>query len=231
MSATPASAGGWGTLFQRPTPEAPRKPSASETAAKTVGHAATRLDAAYRRQMEAVSKARAEEAALLCTILAGVRAALPALVSPLLLLDVSARGRPSLLHLRALPLFGNAPQPRTASPGPMESLFLLEDGTFLRVRFTGATTLTDEGRLALAADRLEGIDVRHVLRDHQVEEVAAVLQRALSHQTTRREAQARDAAAYVARLQALRLLLTPLLRSHRSLGLAHAKRGGRVPLG
>jgi hypothetical protein len=175
---------------------------------KGIHREATRLDAAYRLQMEAVSRARAEEAGLLSDLLQGVRPALPALARPLLVLDVSAPSRPGLLHLRALLLFGETPRATVrGSPVRVEGLFLLDDTSLLRVRFTGARTPTEVGQPAFAADRLEGLEVRRLLRDHGVADVADVLTRAISSETSRRRLQLRDVEWHVERLQALRALL------------------------
>ena len=138
-----------------------------------------------------------------------MRPALPGLASPLLVLDVSARGRPALVHLRAFLVFGESPEATLRqSQAPVEGLFLLDDASFLRVRFTGATSPTESGPRALVADRLEGVEVRGVLRDHPVQEVVDVLGRGIAAQAARRRAQVRDVEAQVGRLQALRVLLT-----------------------
>ena len=84
---------------------------------------------------------------------------------------------------------------------------LLEDGTFLRVCFTGSRTWTEAGRSAFAVDRLEGVELRRLLRDHSLAELIDVLLRALSEHHLRRTAQARDTQTHLERLQALRVLL------------------------
>ncbi len=204
---TAVSSLGWDSVFRRPTRE--QRPDARLRArAGAVSEAATRLDAAYRLHMEVVTSARAEEAALLSTVLAAVRPSLPALVRPLLVLDTSAPGRPELLHLRAVLVLGETPRPTAAgSPKPLEGLFLLEDAAFLRVRFTGKAVPVQGGRLAFAATHLEAVDVRRVLRDHALDDIAAVLHTAITAETMQRRAQAGEVAGHLARLQALRLLL------------------------
>jgi hypothetical protein len=196
-------------VFEKPTREQAPELALRLACAKAIHREATRLDAAYRLQMEAVSRARTEEAALLSEVLLAVRPALPGLASPLLVLDVSARGRPGLVHLRAFLVFGETPETSLrASQAPVEGLFLLDDASFLRVRFTGATSPTPAGPRALVADRLEGVEVRGVLRDHPVQEVVDVLGRGIAAQAARRRAQVRDVEAQAARLQAVRVLLT-----------------------
>jgi hypothetical protein len=196
-------------VFRKATREQSPDPELRKECARTIHREATRLDAVYRRQMEVVSRARAEEAALLCDVLAAARPALPGLASPLLVLDVSLPSRPALLHLRAFLLFGATPEPGVrASQQPAEGLFLVDDATFLRVRFTGVTAPTDAGPRALCADRLEGVEVRGVLRDHGAQHVVDVLERGIAAQAARRRAQVRDVEAHVARLAALRTLLS-----------------------
>ncbi|MGO8971633.1 MAG: hypothetical protein ACLQDQ_18900 [Myxococcaceae bacterium] len=205
MTAVPS--GAWDSVFRHPTRE--QRPDARLRArAGALCEAATRLDAVYRLRMELVSRARAEEAALLGDVLDALRPALPALARPLLLMDSSAPGRPKLLHLRALLLFGETPKPRApSSPKPLEGLFLLEDAAFLRVGFSGETVPAGCGGRAFAAQCLEAVEVRRVLRDHALEDVASVLHAAITAETGQRRAQASDAAALLARLQALRVLL------------------------
>jgi hypothetical protein len=196
-------------VFEKPTREQAPELALRLACAKAIHREATRLDTAYRQQMEAVSRARTEEAALLSEVLLAVRPALPGLASPLLILDGTARGRSALIHLRAFLVFGETPEASLrASQAPMEGLFLLDDASFLRVRFTGATSPAAAGTRALVADRLEGVDVRGVLRDHPVQEVVDVLGRGIAAQAARRRAQVRDVEAQVARLQAVRVLLT-----------------------
>ncbi len=210
MPAAPVKAAsrvGWDVVFRRPTREQPPEPALLRRA-QTLPEAATRLDAAYRMQLEAVSRAHAEEAALLGALLEGVRAALPALVQPLVLLDVGAPSRPQLLHVRTVLVFGEMPRPTPlATQQTREGLFLREDASFLGVRFTGATTRTEGGHIAFATDQLEAVELGRVLRDHTLDDVAGALQQALSAQTIHRHARTREVAAYVGRLQALRLLL------------------------
>jgi hypothetical protein len=91
--------------------------------------------------------------------------------------------------------------------GRTEALFLLEDGTLLRIRFTGATTSSEVGQPAFAADRLEGLEARRLLRDHGAGEVAAVLARALGTETARRLTGVRDVEQHIERLKGLRALL------------------------
>ncbi len=201
------SSGAWDRVFRRP-PREQRPDARLRARAGALCEAATRLDAAYRLHMEVVSRARAEEAALLGAVLEAVRPALKALARPLLLLDTSAPGRPELLHLRAFLLWGETPKPRApTSPKPLEGLFLLEDAAFLRVGFTGETVPAGCGRRAFAAHRLERVDVRGVLRDHALDDVASVLHAAITAETRQRREQASDATAQLARLQALRVLL------------------------
>jgi len=196
------------SLSRQPTREQPPHPALLRPRPEALRTEATRLDAAYRLQLEAVSRARKAEVALLGTLLQSLQPVLPALARPLQLLDVRAPGRPQHLHFRAILLFGDLPGPRTASPAAREGLFLLEDGTFLRVRFTAATTPADGGRLPVfASERIEGVDVRGVLRDHDVEEVMAVLLGALAAETAHRRARSHEIAAYAARLEAVRVLL------------------------
>lgn len=192
--------------FHRRTREQPPDPALLEECSQALREQATRLDVTYRLQMEAVSRARQEEAALLRTVLEAVRPALSALARPLLLLDVTAPGRPERLQLRGFPVFGELPRPRAAG-SPREVLLLLENATFLRVHFSGPVLPSEAGRLPFAVRGLEGVDLRHVLRDHAVDEVMAVLLQAISSETAYRRSQARDTEAHVARLQALRLLL------------------------
>lgn len=167
------------------------------------------MDVLYRLQLEAVGRARAEEAALLGDLVRALRPALPALMSPLLLLDVRAPSRPGLVHLQAFLLFGERPALGAAaeSPARTEGLFLLDDATFLRVRFTGASAHTEAGRLAYSADRLEGLPQRCVLRDHSVSEVADELARGMAAQTARRRGHLAEAQAHIERLRSLRALL------------------------
>jgi hypothetical protein len=168
---------------------------------------ATRLDAVYRLEREAVSRARAEEAGLLGELIESVRPALPALMGPLLVLDLRAASRPALVHLRVLLLFGATPHPGVGGgPERTEGLFLLDDTTFLRVRFTGACASTENGHPAFGADRLEGVDARGVLRDHSLAQVAEVLARGIAERTARRRAHLRGAQAHLERLQSLRIL-------------------------
>ncbi len=157
--------------------------------------------------MQAVSRARKAEVALMQGLLQSVRPVLPALARPLRLVDVGAPGRPQHVHCRAILLFGRLPGPRTPVPQAREGLFLLEDCTFLRVRFTGATAPAAGGQLVLAAERLEGVDVRGVLRDHDVEAVTSVLLAAVAAETAHRRGRTREVAAYAARLEAVRVLL------------------------
>jgi hypothetical protein len=195
-------------VFRRPTREQAPDAELRRFCAEALEKQATRLDAVYRLQMEAISRARAEEAALLEDVLDRVKPALPALASPLLVLDASAPSRPELLHLRALLLFGEIPRATTRlGSQSVEALLLREDAHFLHIRFTGLCTPTQLGRPAFAADRLEALEARHVLREHDVAEVADVLARALRVQTGWRRARVREAAAHVERLQALRVLL------------------------
>jgi hypothetical protein len=197
-------------VFRRTTREQPPDPELRRQCGKAIQREATRLDIAYRLHMEAISRARAEEAALLLELIQHVRPALPALTGPLLLRDVSSSGRPALVHLRALLLFGEAPTtPVMWSPRRVEGLFLLDDMRFLRVSFTGGAQRTAGGQLALAADCLQGLDARGVLRDHSLVDVTDVLATALSSQTVRRRTQVREVEARVGRLQALRVLLGP----------------------
>lgn len=93
------------------------------------------------------------------------------------------------------------------SPTPTEGLFLIDDGTFLRVRFTGISATTEAGRLAYAVDRLEGLLQRGVLRDHSVAEVADALARGMAAQTAHRRTRLVGAQAHVERLRSLRVLL------------------------
>jgi hypothetical protein len=198
----------WDEVFRRTTREQRPDAELRRRCASGIPAEATRLDAVYRLQMETLSSARAEEAALLGTLVQGVRPALPALASPLLLRDARAPKRPALVHLRALLPFGAMPAglARGCAKGT-ECLFLLDDATFLRVRFTGATSPTDVGRPAFSADRLEGVEARGVLRDHGVAEVAEVLRRVIAAQTSRRRAHVRDAQVQLERLRSLRVLL------------------------
>jgi hypothetical protein len=196
------------SVFRRATREQSPDPELRRRCVEGIHQAATRLDAAYRLHMQAVSRARAEEAALWGDVLRALRPALPALVTPLLVLDVSSPSRPGLLHLRALLLFGERPE--ATGRGRLarrEGLFLLEDGCLVRIRFTGMTTPTELGKPAFAADRVEGLEARHLLRDHSAAEVADVLARALCTETARRQARVRDAEQHVERLRALRVLL------------------------
>lgn len=195
-------------LSRQTTREQAPDPDLRRRCADSIHRATTRLDAAYRLHMQAVSSARAEEAALLADILEGVRAALPALVSPLLVLDVSSPSRPVLVHLRGLLLFGDRPRATVRGGlGRVEGLFLLEDTSLLRIRFTGATTSSEVGQPAFAADRLEGLEARRLLRDHGAGEVAAVLARALGTETARRLTGVRDVEQHIERLKGLRALL------------------------
>lgn len=158
--------------------------------------------------MEAVSHARREETALLATLLQQLRPVLPALVRPLQLLDVRAKGRPQCLHLRALQLFRDAAGGRNPGAVGREALFLLEDATFLQVRFATPPAPAAPGvaRVHLA-DRLEGVEPRRVLRDHHLEDVVAVLLAAMADEVIHRHARARDVAAHATRLEAVRILL------------------------
>ncbi len=192
---------------RRPTREQPPHPALLGPLPDALRAEATRLDAAYQLQMEAVSQARKAEVALLEALLQSVRPVLPALARPLRLVDVGAPGRPQHVHCRAILLFGRLPGPKTPIPQAREGLFLLEDSTFLRVRFTGAATAAAGGQLALAAERLEGVDVRGVLRDHDVEAVTTVLLAAMAAETAHRRGRTREVAAYAARLDAVRVLL------------------------
>ncbi len=192
---------------RRPTREQPPHPALLRPGPETLSAEVTRLDAAYRLQMEAVSRARKAEVALLGTLLQSVQPVLPALARPLRLLDVGAPGRPQRVHLRAILLFGHFPGSRTSPPEAGEGLFLLEDGMFLGVRFTGATARTQGGQLTFAADRLEGVDLRGVLRDHDLEQVTAALLEAVAAEAALRRGRARDIAGYAARLEAVRVLL------------------------
>jgi hypothetical protein len=195
-------------VSRRTTREQAPDPDLRRRCADSIHRATTRLDAAYRLHMQAVSRARAEEAALLADVLKGVRVALPALVSPLLVLDVTSPGRPALLHLRGLLLFGERPRATVRGAlGRVEGLFLLEDASLLRIRFTGATAPSEGRQVAYAADRLEGLDARHLLRDHGAGEVAGVLARALGTETARRLTGVRDVERHIERLRALRALL------------------------
>jgi hypothetical protein len=195
-------------VSRRTTREQPPDPELRAQCAKAIQREATRLDVAYRLHMEAVSRARAEEAALLVELIQHVRPALPALTGPVLLRDVSSPGRPALVHLRAFLLFGEAPSTAAMwSARRVEGLFLLDDMRFLRVCFTGGALRTGGGQLALAADGLQGLDARGVLRDHSLADVTDVLATALCAQTARRRAQVRNVEAHVGRLQALRVLL------------------------
>lgn len=198
----------WDEVFRRTTREQRPCPELRHRCASGIHVEATRLDVVYRLEMETLSQGRAEEAALLDDLIRGVRPALPALASPLLVLDVSAPSRPALVHLRAFLLFGAKPDwaPRGGSKRT-EGLFLLDDATFVRLRFTGATAPTDVGRPAFSADRLEGVETRGVLRDHGVAEVADVLARAIAAQTWRRRGHIREAQVRVERLRSLRVLL------------------------
>jgi hypothetical protein len=196
------------SIFRRLTREQSPDPELRRKCVEGIQQAATRLDAAYLLHMQTVSRARAEEAALFGDILRALGPVLPALATPLLVLDVSSPGRPALLHLRAMLLFGERPPP--AVPGRLgqtEGLFVLEDASLLRIRFTGLTTPTEVGQPAFAADRLEGLEARHLLRDHGAAEVADVLARALCTETARRLVRVRDAERHIARLRALRVLL------------------------
>jgi len=192
---------------RRRTREQPPDPALLRSHPEALRAEANRLNAAYHLQMEAVSRARRAEVALLETLLQGIRPILPALVRPLGLLHAGARGCPQRIHLRATLLFGHLPGQRTASSRACEGLFLLEDATFVRVRFSGATAPADGGQLTFAAERLEGVDARGVLRDHAVEEVADVLLAAMAAETAHRRGRTRGVAAYAARLEAVRVLL------------------------
>ena len=195
-------------VFRKTTREQTADPELRRQCAKAIHHAATRLDAAYRLQMEAFSRARAEEVALLDGVIQHLRPALPALVEPLLVHDVTAPSRPALVHLRASLLFGEVPTTTAVwSARPVEGLFLLDDASFLRVGFTGAATRTGAGLLTLAADRLEALDSRRVLRDHALVDVTEALARALSGRTARRGARLRRLERQIERLKALRVLL------------------------
>jgi hypothetical protein len=195
-------------FFRRTTREQSPDLELRRQCSKAIHREATRLDAAYRFQMEAVSRARAEEAALLGELIQGVRAALPALVSALLVRDVASPNRPRLVHLRALLLFGEMPRCAVrGSTGRLEGLFLLDDASFLRVRFTGAAAPNEAGQAAFPADRLEGLEARAVLRDHAVEEVADVLAQRIAAEAARRQSQVRAVESHVQRLKAVRILL------------------------
>jgi hypothetical protein len=195
-------------IFRRTTREQRPDNELRRHCSRAIHREATRLDAAYRLQMEAVSRARAEEAALLTELIQGVRPALPALASALLVRDVTSPSRPGLVHLRALLLFGEMPQSTLrGTTGLMKGVFLLDDASFLRVRFTGASAPTEAGQLAFAADRLEGLDVRAVLRDHEVQEVADVLGLRITPQAARCQSQVRAVETHVKRLPAVRVLL------------------------
>jgi hypothetical protein len=190
------------TREQRPSPELRRQ------CANGLHLQATRLDSVYRLELETLSRARAEEAGLLCELLTSIRPALPALATPLLVLDVSAPRRSPLVHLRAVLLFGPPPGvPQAEGSRRNQSLFLLDDASFLRLRFTGPASLADVGRPAFHVDRLEGVQPRGVLRDHGVEQLADALARAIAAQTSRRQANVQQAQGHVERLRSLRVLL------------------------
>jgi hypothetical protein len=199
----------WDDVFRRTNRQRAPNPSLRSQCAIDIHHEATRLDVLYRLQMEAVSRARAEEAALLTDLVQGIRPALPALTSPLLLLDTHATSRPAVLHLRAFLLFGETPLATVEEGNPKrtEGLFLLDDAGFLRVLFTGLQTLSGVGHRPFSADRLEGLQVRDVLRDHSVADVADVLERGLAVQTARRRLHLGHMQAHVERLRSLRVLL------------------------
>jgi hypothetical protein len=101
------------------------------------------------------------------------------------------------------------PQAPAAAGNPTrtEGPFLLDDATFLRLRFTGYSASTESGQAAFDAERLEGVGVRGVVRDHDVAEVAEVLLQGIARRTSRRRAQLCDAQAHLERLQSLRILL------------------------
>ncbi len=195
-------------VFRKLTREQTADPELRRQCAETIHQEATRLDAVYRLQMEAFSRARAEEAAFLSGLIQQLRPALPALAEPLLVRDVSLPSRPGLIRLRAFLLYGETPATAALwSARRVEGLFLLDDASFLGVSFTGAASRTGSGPLALSADRLERLEVRHVLRDHPLADIADVLTRALDAQAGRRRMRVRDLEAYVGRLKALRVLL------------------------
>lgn len=198
----------WETVFRQTTREQCPDIELRRRCMDALHKDATRLDALYRLEMEAVSRARAAETVLLGELIQGLRRALPALVSPLVLLDVRAASRPAPLHLRAFLLFGATPHPGVGGkPERTEGLFLLDDTAFLRVRFTGARASTQAGPSAFAADRLEGVDARGLLRDHGLLQVAEALARGIAERTARRRAHLRGARAHLERLESLRVLL------------------------
>jgi hypothetical protein len=198
----------WDEVFRRTTREQRPSPELRRQCANGLHVEAMRLDNVYRLELETRARARAEETALLGELIQGVRPALPALATPLLVLDVRAPSRPALLHLRAVLLFGPAPGlPTAAGPRRMESLFLLDDVRFLRLHFTGPAAFSDVDRPAFHVDRLEGVEAQGVLRDHGLEEVVDALVHAIASQTSRRRANLRDAQARIERLRSLRVLL------------------------
>src|SRR5277367_1396588 len=114
----------WDDVFRRTTREQRPSPELRRQCASAIHLDATRLDSVYRLELETLSRARAEEAALLADLIRGAKPVLPALATPLLVLDVRAPSRSALMQLRVVLLFGAAPgMPVPGSQGRQESLF------------------------------------------------------------------------------------------------------------
>ena len=200
----------------------PKRPSRETTREGTVDNAvlarlrqgihlrSTRLDVVYQARMEALARVRAQRTAVLEELLGRLRPLLPALAEPLSLLEVAGAGRDTLIHLRAVLVVGQRPPfraPASAGAEKPEGLFLADDGTLLRARFTGWCRYVDQPRPLWEVDRLERLEVRHALREHTLNEVAEALFRTLLAALSHHRGDRRALTTELHRLRAVHRLL------------------------